>query len=618
MQVQLNHEHSGRHALRRMIIPAFIALSAAALGGSALAQDVGQSALIDKLVQKGVLSTKDAQEIQSELQTEAAAAQSAPSQQPAVGKGLFDISSPVTSIQLFGDLRIRYNINEGAAGGRDAGDVGQRDRLRYNLHLGTNVHVTDGWTLGVVLESSASARTQNVTLGSTGYNAGNFAQGNVTTATAVSSVSTTTTTALTGLTPSTASVSGALTTTTAKALGSPAGSAAVTALTGVTAKATTVLTSVKTTSGKVVTGVADKKANVLTGDTYGEEVFFGQVFLKYQPLDWLTVEAGKFRPNLVSTRMVWSDEITPEGLGENFLWHFGGSPAAHGPDGPTGYDKDGKESKVVAPPQGVTFDLFANFAQYVYDDAGFENAFNTGSGTAASPLTQGTNNTSNWLLGFQLGGKVNFTPTTYFTVAPTYYCYTEGGSFSNTGFFNGDSPLVILNKNASPTLITFNQTSTNNLGIIDVPWAFGTKIGPVPVSVFGDFADNLFASERASNAGHPDKGNESVAWQAGLSLGEIKHKGDWEIRGWWQRSEEFALDPNITDYSIFDGRLNMQGVYVKATYALADAVNLSIEYSNAHRIDPSLGTPGTGTLGTPAGFLLQSVNFVYFNVGVKF
>jgi hypothetical protein len=589
MQTQFTHGHSGHRALRRTIIPAFIALSAAALGGSAFAQDTAQSALIDKLVQKGILSTKDGQELQTELQTEAA--QNAPSQQPGGGKGIFDISSPVTSIQLFGDLRIRYAVNEGAAGGRDTGDVGQRDRLRYALHLGTNVHVADGWTMGVVLESSANARSSNVTLGSTGYNAGNFAKGNVTTATAVTSFSTTTTTALTGLTTTTAKV------------GTPA---------------TSVLVTAKTASGKVVSGIADKTATFLTGDTYGDEVFFGQVFLKYQPTDWATIEVGKFRTNLVSTRMVWSDEISPEGIGENFIWHFGGDSGAHGPDGPAGYDKDAKESKIVTPPKGVSFDLFANFAQYVYDDAGFENAYNTGSGTTTSPLVETPNNTSNWLLGFQVGGKVNFTPTTYFTVAPTYYCYTEGGSFSNTGFFNGDSPLVIVNKNAQASLLTFNQTSTNNLGIIDVPVQFGSKIGSVPFTIFGDFADNLYASERAANAGHPDKGNEGIAWQAGLSLGEIKKKGDWEIRGWWQRSEEFALDPNITDYNIFDGRLNMQGIYLKATYAVADAVNVSIEYSNGHRIDSSLGTPGTGVLGTPAGFLLQSVNFVYVNFGIKF
>jgi hypothetical protein len=114
------------------------------------------------------------------------------------------------------------------------------------------------------------------------------------------------------------------------------------------------------------------------------------------------------------------------------------------------------------------------------------------------------------------------------------------------------------------------------------------------------------------------QGNEGIAWQAGLSLGQIKKKGDWEIRGWWQRSEQFALDPNITDDDIFDGRLNMQGIYVKATYALADAVNVSLEYCNGHRIDSSLGTAGVGRLGTAPGFPLQSVNFFYVNFGLKF
>ena len=248
---------------------------------------------------------------------------------------------------------------------------------------------------------------------------------------------------------------------------------------------------------------------------------------------------------------------------------------------------------MVAPEQGMSVDLFANFGQYIYDDAGFENTFNSFNSTTGAITGQNANNTSNWMLGFQVGGKVNFTPTTYFQMAPTYYCYTEGGSFSNTGFFSGDNALVIVNKNAT-TLVGFNQTSTNNLGIFDVPVEFGSKIGNIPFTIFGDFADNLYSDERATNAGHPDKGNEGIAWQAGLSIGQIKHKGDWEIRGWYQHSDQFALDPNIVDDDIFDGRLNMEGFYVKATYALADAVNVSMEYSNGHRIDSSLGTAGVG------------------------
>jgi len=577
--------------MNRQILSGSIAAGIAIIcSGTAAAQDASNAARIEKLEQAVTQLQAENAQLKSQIQTEAAG--------PMTGmpEGKFDISSSVTAIQIFGDLMMCYRVNEGAAAGRDAGDVGQQDRLRYRLHLGTNVHVADGWTMGVVLETASIGRGGLVTLGAGGVNDGAFAKGNVGNG-VTSGVSQSFVTAVT--TTNSTFVTGIPTTT-------------------VNAKTGAVTVTGKTTTGKAITGVVDKTASLTNGKVnFQDALFVGQVFLKYQPFDWVTIEAGKFRPNLVSTRMIWDADICPEGLGENFLWHFGGNTTSQGPAGPTGYDKDGKESKMVAPPQGMSFDLFANFAQYVYDDGGFENAFNSGAGTAASPLTQNPNSTSNWLLGFQVGGKVNFTPTTYFQIAPTYYCYTEGGSWSNNAFFNGDNALVIVNKNAA-TVLNFNQTSTNNLGIFDVPVEFGSKIGPVPFTVFGDFADNLYAHERAANAGHPDKGYEGIAWQAGLSLGGIKHKGDWEIRGWYQHSDQYALDPNLVDDDILDGRLNMEGIYVKATYAIAEAVNFSLEYCNGHRIDPSLGTAGVGQLGTAPGFPLQSMNFVYASFALKF
>jgi hypothetical protein len=561
---------------RHLLSGAIAAGIVAACSGRAAAQDASESARLQKLEQAVSQLQQENQQLKSQIGTGAAQAAS-PGAAPGQPNGKFDISSSVTSIRIFGDLGITYRVNEAVAAGRDANDTGQLDRLRYRLRLGTDVKVADGWTMGVVLETNANGRSTTVTLGGGGFNDGNFAKGNSSTTTVISSVT-------------------------------PANGTAVTAITSAG----------KAVTGTVVSSVASKTATVVSKVTYQDSLFVGQVFLKYQPFDWLTVEAGKFRPNLVTTRMVWDPELNGEGLAESFLWHFGGDKAAHGPAGPEGYDKDGKESKVVGSNPGISFDLFGNFAQYVYDDAGFENAFNSGNGTATSPLTQNSGNTSNWLLGFQVGGRVNFTPTSYFQIAPTYYCYTEGGSYSNTGFFNGDNALVVLNKNATSSLITFNQTSTNNLGIFDVPVEFGSKIGKVPFSIFGDFADNLFASERAANAGHPDKGNEGIAWQAGLSLGEIKHKGDWELRGWYQHSEQFALDPNLIDDQYFDGRLNMEGIYVSASYALAEALTVTAEFSNGHRIDPSLGTAGVGTLGTAAGFPLQSVNLFYLSFALKF
>ena len=71
-------------------------------------------------------------------------------------------------------------------------------------------------------------------------------------------------------------------------------------------------------------------------------------------------------PNpFIYTRMVWDDDINPEGLAEQWKHTFtiGGGAAE-----PVSYSKDGK---TVAPKTSEPFlkiDVFANFGQSVYDD----------------------------------------------------------------------------------------------------------------------------------------------------------------------------------------------------------------------------------------------------------
>ncbi len=151
------------------------------------------------------------------------------------------------------------------------------------------------------------------------------------------------------------------------------------------------------------------------------------------------------------------------------------------------------------------------------------------------------------------------------------YSYTGGGSTS-AGAFNGDNAIVILNKNADPALVTFNQTGVNDLAVLDIPVEFAWNMWGQRFSIFGDYAHNFEAATRAEKAGHPDK-TEGSAWQLGASIGQTKKKGDWELRGWYQHSEQFALDPNIVDDDIFDGRLNMQGFFVQGTYMFTDAAS---------------------------------------------
>jgi len=111
--------------------------------------------------------------------------------------------------------------------------------------------------------------------------------------------------------------------------------------------------------------------------------------------------------------------------------------------------------------------------------------------------------------------------------------------------------------------------------------------------LFGDFAVNLEADDRATAAGHPGKGDQRYAYQIGGGVGQLKTKRDWQIDVWYQHSEQYALDTNLIDDDIFDGRLNMHGIGVRAGYALSDAVILSLSYNYGWRADDSLGTGGT-------------------------
>ena len=47
---------------------------------------------------------------------------------------------------------------------------------------------------------------------------------------------------------------------------------------------------------------------------------------------------------------------------------------------------------------------------------------------------------------------------------------------------------------------------------------------------------------------------------------------------------------------MFDSKLNLQGVAVKAGYMLADAVSVNLTWSYAWQIDDSVGTGGLGDL----------------------
>src|SRR6266480_6353589 len=404
----------------------------------------------------------------------------------------------ITELELFGDVRLRYEYRGGRLPGDDPNtqppghpnDWYEKERERYRLRLGLRGTVLDDWFFGLRLETSSSARSTNVTMG------GDAGNGN---------------------------------------------------------------------------GPFNK------GD---DGIAVGQAYFGYKGFPGTTLTGGRFANPFVTTSLVWDDDINVEGLTEQWkhTFTFRGEPSA-----PTSSSKDGKS---VAPPPSepfLTLDLFANFGQFVYDDSNPTNPIGARP-TQKQPIggeTQLIPNTNAFLLGWQVGAKFDFPHILYFQLAPTLYNYTGDGNTFNI-HFSGDPD--------------GNQTGINSLLIFDIPAEIGWQVGKIPMRIFGDFATNFDADDRATAAGHPGKGGDRYAYEIGLGIGQLKKKHDWQIEGYWQHQEQFSLDPNLSDNDLFNSQLNQQGLVLTAGYMLADAILFNVTYSHAWRINGSYGTGGVGDI----------------------
>ncbi|MEN3369118.1 MAG: hypothetical protein V7609_1261 [Verrucomicrobiota bacterium] len=440
-----------------------IAIASLLTPAIAYAQDAG--ALLDLLVKKRLITDQEAEEVRGELVKDMAS----------TSAGKLKLSSPITEIELYGDMRMRYEVRTAEAGLPDTitrpGENTQRNRARYRLRLGLRGTLADDWFFGLRLETSSNPRSTNVTIGDEA-SGGPFSKGS-------------------------------------------------------------------------------------------DGINVGQAYLGYKGFHDITLTAGRMPNPLVTTSMLWDADINPEGLAEQWKHTF---------------------SLSLGGGQTMAIDLFANFAQFIYDDSNPEDPVGPRSVVGGNRVP----NTDALLLAWQVGAKINFTKDIYFQFAPTVYNYTGNGDSFNVHFV-GDPNFRVGAATASP-----NQTGINSLLIFDMPAEFGWKFGEIPMRFFADFAVNLEGDERAIAAGHPNKGDQRYAYQVGLGIGKIKQKHDWSLEAFYQHVEQFAVDPNLVDSDLYDSRVNMEGFAVRGGYAISDAVTFNLTYGYGTQIDHDLGTGGVG------------------------
>jgi hypothetical protein len=482
------------------------ALGAVALVGLSPAPARAQSEildeLLDKLKEKGVLSDDEYQALKKAREEERleerdsrrrqALKEAQDTEQQAKAKEAeakatkFDVNPGIRSIQLFGDVRLRFEAREGtstskfpaAAGGAANLTDESRERWRYAVRVGIRGDLTDDWFYGLRFETADNPRSPWVTFGDE------------------------------------SSASG---------------------------------------SGVGPSGKGSDKINV------------GQVYLGWRTTPWLTLQAGKMPNPFYTTPMVWDPDIQPEALAEKLTYKIGDS-----------------------------VELFGNLAQILYTDINPDL-------TNGSDL--GFHKKDAFMLGWQAGGIYKFGPATNLKAAVTYYQYvglgctqTKPTTAANPNGFCG--PFIGQNNATNAGLLS--QNGINNLQVLEIPWEFNFPALGLSARVFGDFAKNLDADARAKAAGFQQFGDNDKAYQIGLgygTLGEVygqtSKKGTWEVRTYWQRIEQYALDPNLTDSDFFEGRTNVQGLYLAGAYSWTDSILTTIRYGFAHRVNGNLGTGGS-------------------------
>ncbi len=139
--------------MHRKALYSLLLLCSAYGASTALADD---SALIDALVRKGILSQKDAQSIETEVNNEAA--QAATQSNPM--NSVIKIGDWVKELDLYGDLRFRNYYQQTQSqlppppNSKNFDNTVQRDRWRFRLRLNADVKLDNNFFVGVQLSTS--------------------------------------------------------------------------------------------------------------------------------------------------------------------------------------------------------------------------------------------------------------------------------------------------------------------------------------------------------------------------------------------------------------------------------------------------------------------------------
>lgn len=542
----------------KISILGLVALCAAVFMPVTPAHAQTDSALVQELVKKGVLTDQEAEDIQADEAKDYAT----------TGASKIILSDAVKNIQFYGDLRLRFEMRDGTVPGgvyqngsatsiANKGDSETMNRWRYRLRVGVKGEMYDNFFWGIRAATNPTYdRSGNVTFGH-GDAAGPFGKGQ----------------------------------------------------------------------------------SLLALD---------QVYLGWHATSDITLTGGQFANPLYTTNLVWDDNLNPAGAAEQYDHTFGNTEA-FATAGQYIYQAaagNGITNGIGGVNYSNTF-MYAEQLGFKYkfnDNTFFKMAgtFYTYSGTVGtSPTTSVASlyGTSPLVLS-----APNASPS-YFN-AP--FVGAEPAPYTNVTGINDLAVLEVpmeFDFKVGPGVHEVSSGDPKDMTETTTGWS-------LPVRIFGDFAYNTEADERTdeartaietaesqnvefskstgnsgitltnSNTGNGTTGstgmspkdvaaNQSMfnsttiqgvlnsgkgfldqsAYQVGVEAGQLKKKGDWDEKLFWQSTGYYAVDPNLIDADIFNAATNLQGVVVAVAHNWTDGLTSTLRYAYAMPVNGQLATP---------------------------
>jgi len=594
MTQNISHRRAGRRHLPTGFGLAIVATALAATASLSRAQDSG--ALIDKLVQKGILSSKDAEEVRTEIQQDAAQSQ--------IGK--IALSNSVTQLRLYGDLRLRWQYNDSQQQIPDGNNVSQQSRWRYRLRLNADWQLGNDWFAGVQLQTGQAADSGNQTY-SNGFNNDSIFisraflgyQNDWLKIIAGKQANPFYTTDL--LWDPDINPAGLTETIALHKMPLFGGSAGPDGKDGVSAPAHVSPWEATLVAGQFIFGDNNEFSN--TGDLSSDPwIFDEQLIVKYN-----------FNKD---TSVTFAPGFLVESAG-----HVSGALDS------LPFTDEGAISNGTTAVQTTVQN--ANQVQISYDAKGVPTK-------TITPLTTTTTTQTTITPNNQTAGSATVSGPR--TITSTAASGRNGGVITQTGKASGlttdpskaNQTFTSVQTTQKQTVSTTNNVTlpgitgeTRALHILTAPGDLSFKLGGIKTKLYWDVAYNLSGRDRFDNVyelkdfgSRPYKTRDGLSWLVGLQLGETKKKGDWQAYINYREVGIASIDPNLNDSDFGLSSLNTRGFKIGLAYALTDFVVLNATGYITWNLDDNLyGGRATSTGGIAPS---NAANEVQLDVNIKF